>query len=239
MRSCSPCSTRVSRSGDPLPEGDLLELETRRRIYRHLEEHPGEHMRELGRILAIPMGTLEYHLHQLVKAGLLATREDARFTRYFVAGGGLGRREKDLVAILRQRVPRQIAAFLLLSPDSSHGTILSQFQLSPSTLTFHLKKLMATEVVRQRREGRENRYTVVEPEAVAKVLVTYRATFLDDVVDRFAEAWLALGPPEAPAASSGAGSGEAGESGKESTARDVTKGLVVFLRAAFLRSALG
>lgn len=62
---------------------DPLELDTRRRIYRHLQKVPGAHMREIGRDLEIPMGTLEYHLHYLVKAGLLTTRQDARYTRYF------------------------------------------------------------------------------------------------------------------------------------------------------------
>jgi len=33
---------------------------------------------------------------------------------------------------------------------------------------------------------------------VANVLVTYRKSFLDDAVDRFAAAWLALTPPQLP-----------------------------------------
>lgn len=225
-----------------MPPEDLLELETRRRIYQHLERHPGEHMRELARVLAIPMGTLEYHLHQLTKAGLLATREDARYTRYFVAGGGMGRREKDVMAVLRQKMPRQIAAFLLTNPDSSHGTILKQFSLSPSTLTFHLKKLMANNVAVQRREGRENKYTLVEPDLVAKVLVTYRATFLDDVVDRFVDAFLSVTPPETATAAAQAGpAGGAPPQEKRADEAEAaggpTQGLVVFVRLAFLRPA--
>lgn len=221
---------------------DLLELETRRRIYQHLEQHPGEHMRELARTLAIPMGTLEYHLHQLTKAGLLATREDPRYTRYFVAGGTMGRREKDVMALLRQQMPRQIAAFLLTNPDSSHGTILAQFQLSPSTLTFHLKKLLANGIAVQRREGRENRYTLVEPELVAKVLVTYRATFLDDVVDRFVDAFLSITPPEAAPPARATPPRE--DASRETPAEEPRDGgplqkLAVFVRLAFLRPANG
>jgi DNA-binding transcriptional ArsR family regulator len=182
---------------------DPLELETRRRIYQHLQAHAGAHMREIGRVLAIPMGTLEYHLHYLVKANLLTTREDARYTRYF-ATGELSRRDKDVLAILRQKVPRQLAAYLLLAPGSSHGALLTKFDLSASTLSFHLKKLVTTGIVVQEKAGRENLYRVVEPELVARVLIQHRASFFDDVVDRFAEVWLNL-EPRAPSETGGNG----------------------------------
>lgn len=178
---------------------DPLELETRRRIYQHIQAFPGAHMREIGRDAAIPMGTLEYHLHYLVKAGLLVMRQDARYTRYF-AEGELTRREKDVLAILRQPVPRQIAAHLLLEPGSSHAAILVKFALAPSTLSFHIKKLVAAQIVALQKSGRENLYTVIEPELVAKVLIQHRASFFDDVIDRFAAVWQGLEPraPDGP-----------------------------------------
>ena len=150
-------------------------------------------MREIGRDLEIPMGTLEYHLHYLVKADLLTIRQDPRYTRYF-ATGELSRREKDVLAVLRQKVPRQIAAHLLLAPGSSHGALLTKFALSGSTLSFHLKKLVRTGIAQQEKSGRENLYRVVEPDLVARVLIQHRATFFDDVVDRFADVWMGLEP---------------------------------------------
>jgi predicted transcriptional regulator len=172
---------------------DPLELESRRRIYQHVQRFPGAHMREIGREVAIPMGTLEYHLHYLVKADLLTTRQDARYTRYF-ASGGISRRDKDVLAVLRQKVPRQIAAHLLLEPGSSHGNLLTKFALAPSTLSFHLKKLVMTGIVQQEKSGRENLYRVIEPELVSRVLIQHRESFFDDVIDRFAEVWGGLEP---------------------------------------------
>jgi len=111
-------------------------------------------MREIGRELGIPMGTLEYHLHYLVKAELLTTRQDPRYTRYFPSGG-MSRHEKDVLAVLRQKVPRQIAAHLLLEPGpASHGQLLTKFDLSGSTLSFHLKELTHAGLARSRQEGR-------------------------------------------------------------------------------------
>jgi DNA-binding transcriptional ArsR family regulator len=150
-------------------------------------------MREIGRDLAMPMGTLEYHLHYLTKAGLLITRSDARYTRYFPAGE-LSRHEKDVLAVLRQKVPRQLAAYLLLTPGASHGKLLENFTLSPSTLSFHLKKLVTTSIVSVEKVGRENLYRVNDAELVAKVLIQHRESFFDDVVDRFAAVWQGLEP---------------------------------------------
>jgi predicted transcriptional regulator len=173
---------------------DPLELETRRRIYQFLERYPGAHMREIGRELDIPMGTLEYHLHYLVKAEMLTTRQDPRYTRYFPSGG-MSRHEKDVLAVLRQKVPRQIAAYLLMEKEATtHGALLTKFALSGSTLSFHLKKLVKANIVTMEKVGRENLYRVADPELVARVLIAHKHTFFDDVVDRFADVWLGLEP---------------------------------------------
>lgn len=219
------------------PLEDPLELETRRRIYQHLQKFPGAHMREIGREVDIPMGTLEYHLHYLVKANLLTTRQDARYTRYFPTGE-LSRREKDVLAILRQKVPRQIAAHLMLHPGASHGHILTQFALSASTLSFHLKKLVTGGIVSQEKSGRENLYRVLEPELVAKVLIQHRASFFDDVVDRFADVWLNLDPALATAAApqdEGSGGAAGGDPAPPSGGLGPGGGVLVVLRFMFGR----
>ncbi|HWG92397.1 MAG TPA: transcriptional regulator [Candidatus Thermoplasmatota archaeon] len=176
---------------------DALELETRQRIFQHVKKVPGAHMREIGREVGIPMGTLEYHLHYLVKAGVLVTREDGRYVRYFASDEG-GRRERDVLACIRQETPRRITVHLLYHPGSTHGAILQNFQMSASTLSFHLKKLVTGTILRQEKEGRENRYWVIEPDLVARVLITYRKSFLDDVVDRFADVWSGLAATDDP-----------------------------------------
>lgn len=176
---------------------EALELETRRRIYEYVERVPGAHMRDIQRSLGLAVGTLEYHLNYLTKLDILTTREDGRYTRYYVTHQ-MGRREKDVLAVLRQAVPRQVVAHLLLAPGMSHGEILAHFQISASTLSFHLKKLLTAGILSVQKDGRENRYSVLEPELASRVLITYKESFVDDVVDRFAEAWLELEPGAIP-----------------------------------------
>jgi sugar-specific transcriptional regulator TrmB len=45
-------------------------------------------------------------------------------------------------------------------------------------------------LVGKRREGRRSIYWVIEPDRVVRLLVTYRPSFLDRMVDRFLETWF-------------------------------------------------
>ena len=172
----------------------LLELDNRRRIYDHLKAAPGTHLRALQRELAMPIGTLEYHLYQMEREGLLVTREDGRFKSYFTQEN-LDRRDRDVLYYLRQEMPRRIALEVANEPGIRFQTLAGRLPISASTLSFHLKKLLHAHIVVEHAIGREKAYTSPDAERVKKLVVQYRTTFVDDVVDRFADAWLNLGLP--------------------------------------------
>lgn len=171
----------------------LLELHSRRRIYDYVKQVPGIHLRALQRELSMPLGTLEYHLYQMEREGLLVTREDGRFKGYF-PHDELDRRDRDYLYFLRQEMPRRISLEVANQPGVRFQELAARLPISPSTLSFHLKKLLTAEILQETPLGREKTYTCTEAERVRRLVVRYRATFVDDVVDRFADAWLNLGP---------------------------------------------
>lgn len=177
----------------PSPE-NVLDLEARRRIVRFVQESPGLHMRELAARLEMPVSTLEYHCYQLVKHGQLVTRESAGF-KAFYPGEGMDRRDKDILYLVRHDAPRKVCSHLLLHPGSTPKELREILGVTGPTLTFHLNKMRSAGLVREEPEGRTKRLYVEDPERVANLLVTYRRSFLDDAVDRFADAWMALSPP--------------------------------------------
>lgn len=179
----------------PPPTPDtVLDLEARRRIVRFVQESPGLHMRELAARLAMPVSTLEYHCYQLVKHGQLVTRESAGF-KAFYPGEGMDRRDKDILYLVRHDAPRKVCSHLLLHPGATPKELREMLGVTGPTLSFHLNKLRGAGILREEPEGRTKRLFVEDPERVANLLVTYRRSFLDDAVDRFADAWLALSPP--------------------------------------------
>lgn len=175
----------------PPTKQDVLDLGVRRRIVAAITESPGLHLRALAERLGMGVSTLEYHTYHLLRHGHLTSRDDGGY-KAFYPGKGLDRRDKDILYLVRHEAPRRICTHLLLHPDSTPGDLREVVDLAPATLSFHLKKLREAGLVEEEPAGRTKRLRVVDPERVANVLVTYRRSFLDDAVDRFADAWLSL-----------------------------------------------
>ncbi|MBM4248631.1 MAG: winged helix-turn-helix transcriptional regulator [Euryarchaeota archaeon] len=168
--------------------GEHLDLENRRRVFVRVRSHPGEHLRELQRALEMPMGLLNHHLNYLEERGIISSRMDRYYKRYYPSE--MGAREKTYLSALRQERPRSIVLHLVLNPGSSHRALLENFGLSPSTLSFYLRDLEAKGVVIRERSGRESLYSVGPVDEVVRILITHRPSFLDTVVDRFLEVWF-------------------------------------------------
>lgn len=197
----------------PPPTADsVLDLAARKRIVDFVRSSPGLHMRELAARLDMAVSTLEYHCYQLVKHGHLATRESGGF-KAFYPGEGIDRRDKDILYLVRHEAPRRICSHILLNSGATPGDVREVLNVSAPTLSFHLNKLRKAGVLREEPAGRTKRLYLVDPERVANILVTYRASFLDDAVDRFAATWLALAPPDRPKTEPGPGANLADAAG--------------------------
>jgi len=172
---------------------DSLALEARRHIYNTIVKYPGLHERELARKLDMSLSTLDYHLHYLEKRDILVCRKDGRYTRYF-ATRKVGQEDKKIIAILRQKTPRYILLYLLTNPNAIHKEIAKNVGKSPSTISFHLKKMVGVGIVAAISLGRETAYHVADETTVINTLLTYTETFMDDAVDRFVDTWTSLHP---------------------------------------------
>jgi DNA-binding transcriptional ArsR family regulator len=176
---------------------DPLELANRKRIFETIRQNPGVHFRDLQRRTNMPIGVLSYHLDYLVDRGLLTVDKRESFTRYF-PGGQIGRDKQQMLAALRQEIPRGIILFLLMNPGATHGRVLENFAISGGTLSYHIKKLVSRGLIRIEKAGRESRMTVIDPDKVSDLLIVYRRSFLDKLVDEFVASYIGAGRPSAP-----------------------------------------
>ena len=173
-------------------DDDVLELENRRKIYQLLTKYPGMYLREMEKKLGLAVGVLEYNLNYMEKKDILMAEKEGNRKRYFVREG-FSFADKGAVGLLRQEIPRRIVIHLMLNPGASFQDVLAQFKISKSTLSFHMKKLTEANVVGSEKDGRSTNYRVLDPDNTARVILTYKASFLDSVVDRFAEVWGDMG----------------------------------------------
>ncbi len=167
----------------------MEELSTRKRIYEEIVLNPGLHFRELQRRLNMPVGMLSYHLNVLVRRGLITIRKEGKYTRYF-ANTTMTHEERKIMALLRNEVSRRIVIYLLEEGQKTHGDISKHLGLSPSTVSYHLNRLVKNGVLEREVRGRESYFQVRKPDEVAFTLIKYRKSFLDTLVDNFAAFWM-------------------------------------------------
>lgn len=170
---------------------DVLALPSRKVIFEHIRHVPGAHLRGIERELAMPFGQVLYHLDYLERHGIIVSKKDGGFRRYFVTNL-VGRQEKPYIAAFRHEVPRRIAVLLLLEPWLSHREIGAHVPVSGSTLSFHLAKMLEAGVLVREPSAREQRYRVADELTAARALVYYRESYRDPFVDRFSEAWIMM-----------------------------------------------
>ena len=165
-----------------------IELDTRRRIYEHVVANPGTHLRAIKDELDMPMGQLEYHLHYLEQRGLLESKEDRYYKRFYPRE--MSATDRRILAAIRQERPRQIVLVVLENPGIDHKGVQDALGVSASSLSFYMKDLVGKEIIGRTREGQRSLYHVLDVDRVVKLLITYRPSFLDKMVDRFLETWL-------------------------------------------------
>jgi predicted transcriptional regulator len=165
---------------------DLLALDARRDIYELVQRAPGTHLRGVERELQLPLGQILYHLDYLERKEMLVAKKDGGFKRYFLRNR-LSRREKDYAAAFRHTVPRRVTLHLLTTPGLTHRDLLDHVDVSASTLSFHLAKMVENGVLERVTGNGETRYTVADAAVATDVLVEFKESFRDAAVDAFTE----------------------------------------------------
>lgn len=164
-----------------------LKLEVRKKIYNTIKRNPGLHFRELQRRVGIATGAMQYHLDYLMKKHLIKTEREIKFLRYYLVRQTF--EETDLMSLLRQESIRKIIVFLMQRRFANNTNISQVVGLSPSTTSWHLEKLVENGVVEKSRRGRKTYFKIVDKERIANLLVSYRRSFMDEVVNNFVEVW--------------------------------------------------
>jgi predicted transcriptional regulator len=167
---------------------EILENERRRKIYALVEASPGIHLRELQRVLNIPLTTLDYHLSYMTRKKIIFGETEDHHKRYYTKP--LDPDDKKVLIALRQKRMREIVLIVLENGKAKYQLLAERLKLSHSTLSSYLKYLVNKNILVMEKIGYENLYTVQEEDRVAKVLIAYKPSFLDKLVDRVLDTWM-------------------------------------------------
>lgn len=162
----------------------VLDLDTRRAMYRLVCTYPGLHVREVARQMGTSVALVEYHLAILAEHGLVRSERDGNLQRLFAADAPVAR---GPFGLLRKRIPLHVVLTLLDAGPLAHGKLAERLGLSKSKLSFHLRKMEAVHVVRR---GHEGTYELVDARGALRFLVEQPPT--PDLLQEFAEVWSRL-----------------------------------------------
>jgi predicted transcriptional regulator len=129
----------------------------REQIYRLIKDEPGIHAHEVATRLDLGWGTAVYHLKLLERSGLLISKHEGRYKRFFLTGDPRILR-KDAVALLRNGTSRSIASAVAQKPGMIQKQVCQTLGLSPSLASWHLQRLEQAQLVQAQRMGRSVSY---------------------------------------------------------------------------------
>ena len=172
---------------------DVLAHETRRGVYELVRRQPGMHLRDIARSLDLSITLTDYHLRFLAKHDLVSFQMEGEYKRFYPryhpgdpeAKAALDESDKKVLAFLRQRVPRAVILRLLETESGRHRDLSDATDVSPSTLSHHLRRLVQAGILFQA-PGRV--YQLVNPRRAARLTATYEIA-TEDQVETFLRVW--------------------------------------------------
>ncbi len=170
-----------------IEKGGLLELETRKKIYTLIKNRPGIYLRELERETSFSIGQLTYHLSLLVKANLIKEEIAGRFKRFYPLG--LNVYERKILSLLRRPNLRKIIILVLSNRSITNKELSEKMSLSPATISWYVQDLKDANLISNDARGNEIFYSLMDEDEIIKVLMAYKESFIDKMVDRFIETW--------------------------------------------------
>jgi len=156
---------------------------TQQKIYELIQENPGLHLSKIAVLMQMRLSLAQYHLANLNRDNLIISITEDGYKRFYIKDSDIGSEDKKIVSLLRKEIPLQIVTFLLKKSNAKHKEILEVIDVSPSTLSYHLNKLVEFEIIEVKSYGSEKGYKIKNKRAVISVLVKYI------VADGFKDLW--------------------------------------------------
>lgn len=144
-------------------------------ILRFVTRYPAIHVRELERQLQLSSKLASYHLEALETDGLVRRVERDGYVRWLATRGGTALSDSDLRVLCHLRRPPAfvIAGELLTRGELAQNRLVKALGLAKASVSYHLKALLADEIVAARVEGRERHYRLVSPAQVRRIITTF------------------------------------------------------------------
>ena len=185
----------------PSPQGRSIlaaeDLEgNTKRVFLFIQENPCCHLRKIKSELAISMGTAQYHLDKLEKAGKVTSNKRGLFKYYFPVGI-FHDKEKNLLEVLSHETARDILMFIIERTNPTQTDIAERIGVSAASISWHVKRLAELAIISETKEGKYKRYQLRgDPKHLVSIMKNYYPSLWDRWSNRLAEVFLSLSMKE-------------------------------------------
>jgi predicted transcriptional regulator len=166
---------------------EVMALTPRDKILSTIAQNPGLHFREIQRRVNIATGALQYHLDYLKKKNFIREEKQGKFSHFYALQAESV--DSSLMNLLRQESVRKIVIFLMDRRRATLPSISKSIGLSLSTTSFHMQKLLLSQNVIQKNTNGKIYFSLRDKEGILTILVQYKESFLDSLVDSFIDTW--------------------------------------------------
>jgi predicted transcriptional regulator len=143
-------------------------------IAGYVSATPGAHFSKIRDDLKLGTGETQHHLRDLDEEGVVESRKDGEFRRFFPAGQ-FSEFEQVTLGYLRRETPRGLLIALLEEPGASGSDIADRLDVSRPTVSRTAADLEEASLL-----SRQGGYTITHPETVLLLLVRYADSFGED-----------------------------------------------------------
>ena len=115
------------------------------KILLEIKNNPGIRFRELMKAMKITNGVMSYYIQKLEKTGVVNTERTSGVLRLFSESIEIS--DMNMIKFLRISTPKKIIVVLLEKDLLTFKQITEKIQMSPSTTSFYLTKLVNTGIL--------------------------------------------------------------------------------------------
>ena len=166
----------------------MQKLTREEKIILEIQNNPGIRFRELMKMVGITNGIMSYYIQKLEKIGIIFVHRQAGIARLFT--NDINSSEINLIQYLRTSTTKKIMVSLLAEDHLTFKQITETIQMSPSTTSFYLKKLVSSKIVNVSGSFPKV-YSLLMKEKISNLIVLYHPDIVDSASANLADIFSA------------------------------------------------
>ena len=166
----------------------MQKLTREEKIVLEIQNNPGIRFRELMKMVGVTNGIMSYYIQKLEKIGIIFVHRQAGIARLFT--NDINSSEINLIQYLRTSTTKKIMVSLLAEDHLTFKQITETIQMSPSTTSFYLKKLVSSKIVNVSGSFPKV-YSLLMKEKISNLIVLYHPDIVDSASTNLADIFSA------------------------------------------------